>query len=203
MTFTDEYYKEQRLKLKLQNLLDTSNYNNYIKTQIQYLINRQPELQNCIPINLDDETDIIETLDLFGTFENGTRILTSFIDYICDNKNQFIITSQDFIKKLNIGYKLLKFDINYFSLLDLCYLISEDVINLFNKEQKYNLFDLTPLLSLEEIDNYKNKIKSITYNSSIQYSWKTILILKNIIQDNKIKEILEYLNNLYCKTYLP
>ena len=41
MTFTDEYYKEQKLKLKLQNLLDTSNYNNYIKTQIQYLINRQ------------------------------------------------------------------------------------------------------------------------------------------------------------------
>lgn len=203
MIFTDEYYKEQKLKSKLQDLLDTSNYNNYIKTQIQYLINRQPELQSCIPINLDDETDIIETLDLFGTFENETRILTSFIDHICDNKNQFIIISQDFIKKLNIGYKLLKFDINYFSLLDICYLISKDVINLFNQEQKYNLFDLTPLLSLEEINNYKNKIKLITYNSFIQYSWKTILILKNIIQDNKIKEILEYLNNLYCKTYLP
>ena len=203
MTFTDEYYKEQKLKSKLQNLLDASNYNNYIKTQIQYLINRQPELQSCIPINLDDETDIIETLDLFSTFENGTRILTSFIDHICDNKNQFIITSQDFIKKLNIGYKLLKFDINYFSLLDICYLISKDVINLFNQEQKYNLFDLTPLLSLEEINNYKNKIKSITYNSSIQYSWKIILILKNIIQNNKIKGILEYLNSLYCKTYLP
>lgn len=200
MTFTDEYYKEQKLKLKLQNLLDTSNYNNYIKTQIQYLINRQPELQSCIPINLDDETDIIETLDLFGTFENDVRALNNFIEYICNGTYRDITIYKIHI---NLGYNLMKFNIDYFSLLDICYLISEDILNIFNKEQKYNLYDLTPLLSLEEINSFKSKINISDCNSNIQRKWRIILVLKDVISNSKVKTILKYLADLYYKTYLP
>lgn len=200
MTFTDEYYKEWELKLKLQNLLDISDCNNYIKTQIQYLINRQPELQSCIPINLDNETNIIETLDLFGTFENDVRALNNFIEYICNGTYRDITIYKIHI---NLGYNLMKFNIDYFSLLDICYLISEDVLNIFNKEQKYNLYNLTPLLSREEINNFKSKINTDNCNSNIQRKWRIILVLKDIINNNKVKNILEYLEDLYRKTYLP
>lgn len=200
MTFTDEYYKEWELKLKLQNLLDISDCNNYIKTQIQYLINRQPELQSCIPINLDNETNIIETLDLFGTFENDVRALNNFIEYICNGTYRDITIYKIHI---NLGYNLMKFNIDYFSLLDICYLISEDVLNIFNKEQKYNLYNLTPLLSREEINNFKSKINTDNCNSNIQRKWRIILVLKDIINNNKVKTILEYLVDLYRKTYLP
>ena len=97
----------------------------------------------------------------------------------------------------------MKFNIDYFSLLDICYLISEDILNIFNKEQKYNLYDLTPLLSLEEINSFKSKINIDSCNSNIQRKWRIILVLKDVISNSKVKTILKYLADLYYKTYLP